>query len=320
MPRRKSKKPMKRLNEWKAKQQIKDRVDKHELHIRGQKPAVEQVLEVRGEDLANEQELEVRGEDLANEQVLEVRGEEPVDEQPLEVRLEDPAGRQELEVRGEEGEEQELEVTGESKVGDFRFKPFTENDQLQLAGQFNLPVEGYLNIEQMDVPLDSKPPINPIKMDGDGNCFYRAISYHICGTEKYHAILRQRTIEYMATLSEDVYRPWFVFEPNGRTMDQYLSRDGRTELNPHPADLRTWATQVEVNAMSSLLGRNIFVYNDKGQLKDYARGTQQMGPPVEKQNLVPDKPHLEEVDKSGPSHPHEITPPEKRSRSWSKSS
>ncbi|XP_066265540.1 uncharacterized protein [Branchiostoma lanceolatum] len=133
MPRRKSKKPMKRLNEWKAKQQIKDRVDKHELHIRGQKPAVEQVLEVRGEDLANEQELEVRGEDLANEQVLEVR-------------------------------------------------------------------------------------------------------------------------------------------------------------------------------------------DDKGQLKDYARGTQQMGPPVEKQNLVRDKPHLEEVDKSGPSHPHEITPPERRSRSWSKSS
>ncbi|XP_066278671.1 uncharacterized protein [Branchiostoma lanceolatum] len=120
MPRRKSKKVLKGLNEWKAKQQIKDRVDKQELHIRGEKPA-------------DDQELEVRGEDLAKEQVLEVR-------------------------------------------------------------------------------------------------------------------------------------------------------------------------------------------DDKGQLKDYARGTQQMGPPVEKQNLVRDKPHLEEVDKSGPSHPHEITPPEKRSRSWSKSS
>ncbi|XP_066296299.1 uncharacterized protein [Branchiostoma lanceolatum] len=99
----------------------------------------------------------------------------------------------------------------------------------------------------------------------------------------------------MATLSEDVYRPWFVFEPNGRTMDQYLSRDGRTELNPHPADLRTWATQM-------IRG-------------NYTCGTQQMGPPLEKQSLVGDKPHLEEADKSGPSKPHKITSLKKRSRS-----
>ncbi|XP_066296295.1 uncharacterized protein [Branchiostoma lanceolatum] len=62
MPRRKSKKVLKGLNEWKAKQQIKDRVDKQELHIRGEKPADDQELEVRGEDLAKEQVLEmIRG-------------------------------------------------------------------------------------------------------------------------------------------------------------------------------------------------------------------------------------------------------------------
>ncbi|XP_066283397.1 uncharacterized protein [Branchiostoma lanceolatum] len=45
-------------------------------------------------------------------------------------------------------------------------------------------------------------------------------------------------------------------------MDQYLSREGRT--NPHPADLRTWATHVEIDAMALLLGRCIFVYGKHG--------------------------------------------------------
>ncbi|XP_066296300.1 uncharacterized protein [Branchiostoma lanceolatum] len=48
---------------------------------------------------------------------------------------------------------------------------------------------------------------------------------------------------------------------------------------------------------------------------NYTCGTQQMGPPLEKQSLVGDKPHLEEADKSGPSKPHKITSLKKRSRS-----
>ncbi|XP_035663437.1 uncharacterized protein LOC118407124 [Branchiostoma floridae] len=60
------------------------------------------------------------------------------------------------------------------------------------------------------------------------------------------------------------WRPWLAFEHPEKTMDQYLSRDGRSMQNRHPADLEAWATQVEINAMSSLLGRRIFVYGKHG--------------------------------------------------------
>ncbi|XP_078603695.1 uncharacterized protein LOC144877593 isoform X3 [Branchiostoma floridae x Branchiostoma japonicum] len=66
------------------------------------------------------------------------------------------------------------------------------------------------------------------------------------------------------TKTADVYRPWLAFEHPEKTMDQYLSRDGRSIQNRHPADLEAWATQVEINAMSTLLGRRIFMYGKHG--------------------------------------------------------
>ncbi|XP_035669263.1 uncharacterized protein LOC118411233 isoform X2 [Branchiostoma floridae] len=195
----------------------------------------------------------------ADEQKLEVTVQEPTDDPEVQVRVREPADDQDVEVREREpADSPEVVETGEWKE-EFMFNPFTGNDQLELADQLNLSVERYLNIQERNVPLEA--PINPIRIIGDGNCFYRAISYLICGTQDYHDVLRQRTVEYMSTLSEDVYRPWLAFEHPEKTMDQYLSRDGRSMQNRHPADPRAWATQVEINAMSSLLGRRIFVYD-----------------------------------------------------------
>ncbi|XP_078596399.1 uncharacterized protein LOC144873191 isoform X1 [Branchiostoma floridae x Branchiostoma japonicum] len=198
----------------------------------------------------------------ADEQKLEVTVQEPADDPEVQVRVREPADDQDVEVREREpADSPEVVETGEWKE-EFMFNPFTGNDQLELADQLNLSVERYLNIQERNVPLEA--PINPIRIIGDGNCFYRAISYLICGTQDYHDVLRQRTVEYMSTLSEDVYRPWLAFEHPEKTMDQYLSRDGRSMQNRHPADPRAWATQVEINAMSSLLGRRIFVYGKHG--------------------------------------------------------
>ncbi|XP_078603694.1 uncharacterized protein LOC144877593 isoform X2 [Branchiostoma floridae x Branchiostoma japonicum] len=248
MPRRRKNKTsaeLMRLNAWKGQQETKT-AGKQELEVRGQKPADEQEVEVRGQVPSNEQEVEVRGQEPANEQEIEVAGQDLDDKQELQVTGLEPA------------DPKEVEVTGEWKDSEFTFNPFTQNDQLQLAGQLNLSVHRYLNMDQRNVPLEA--PISPIRIIGDGNCFYRAISYLICGTQEYHDVLRQLTVEYMSTLSEDVYRPWLAFEHPEKTMDQYLSRDGRSIQNRHPADLEAWATQVEINAMSTLLGRRIFMY------------------------------------------------------------
>ncbi|XP_035668608.1 uncharacterized protein LOC118410858 isoform X1 [Branchiostoma floridae] len=109
-------------------------------------------------------------------------------------------------------------------------------------------------------------------MEGDGNCFYRAVSYHIFGTQEYHDVLRQRMIEYMSTMSKDLCS--LLLEP-GQTMEKFLS--GECHPEGPPAKLGTWATQVEIDAMSLLLGRCIFVYASSSQkimLEHIADGTQ----------------------------------------------
>ncbi|XP_035689909.1 uncharacterized protein LOC118425183 [Branchiostoma floridae] len=173
------------------------------------------------------------------------------------------AGQEKAEEHQVEGarerlaDEQDCEVTGEWQGEEFMFNPFTANDQLQLAGQLNLSIEQYINIEQRNVPLET--PVNLIRMEGDGNCFYRAVSFHIFGTQEYHAVLRQRMIEYMSTMSEDLCS--LLLEPD-QTMEKFLS--GECHPEGPPAKLGTWATQVEIDAMSLLLGRCIFVYGKYG--------------------------------------------------------
>ncbi|XP_078582369.1 uncharacterized protein LOC144865469 isoform X1 [Branchiostoma floridae x Branchiostoma japonicum] len=259
MPRRK-KRNWTRWDAWIAKQETKKPADEQKLEVTGQEPADDLEVQVRGQGQADDLEVQVRGQEPADDLEVQVRGQ--ADDLEVQVRGQEPADDQDVEVREQEpADSPEVVETGEWKE-EFMFNPFTGNDQLELADQLNLSVERYLNIQERNVPLEA--PISPIRIIGDGNCFYRAISYLICGTQDYHDVLRQRTVEYMSTLSEDVYRPWLAFEHPEKTMDQYLSRDGRSMQNRHPADLEAWATQVEINAMSSLLGRRIFVYGKHG--------------------------------------------------------
>ena len=56
-----------------------------------------------------------------------------------------------------------------------------------------------INIKKSD--LDTKiyehPFFNEVDIDGDGNCFYRCISYHLFGIQEFYNTVRQTVYQYI---------------------------------------------------------------------------------------------------------------------------
>lgn len=80
---------------------------------------------------------------------------------------------------------------------------------------------------------------------GDGNCFFRALSKEMYGSEEFHTEWRQAVVD--------------VIESHPHVFRQYI--DGEN-VQEHVADMRragTWATTCEIYAAATLLQREIYV-------------------------------------------------------------
>lgn len=85
----------------------------------------------------------------------------------------------------------------------------------------------------------------------DGNCYFRAISYIICGSESQHMMLRRSIINHMKTPSVARKIADYLGIPNVST---YIS-SSKMEMSS------VWATEVEIFATASLLKCDINVYS-----------------------------------------------------------
>ncbi len=90
------------------------------------------------------------------------------------------------------------------------------------------------------------------KIKGDGNCFFRAISYAISGTEVNHVQLRTDVGNHML---------------NSCSKFQGFLRDGFDSVQDYIMrqrifDVGTWATEVEIMAMAHMLQIYIYTYDD----------------------------------------------------------
>lgn len=84
-------------------------------------------------------------------------------------------------------------------------------------------------------------------VSNDGNCFFRAVSDQLYGSEDYHMKLRERTCDYL-TAHKDHYR---LFVDDGQTFDDYV------------AEMRNdgvWADNLELQAISMACNVNIRVH------------------------------------------------------------
>ena len=99
---------------------------------------------------------------------------------------------------------------------------------------------------------------------GDGNCFFRAISYLLLGQEVKHDVIRARIIDYIMDPNNfDKLRSYIPQHyPSG---EAYIQGEAM-------ADLTTWATEVELFACAQLCGKDIVCYCHRRWLRYPASG------------------------------------------------
>ena len=87
-----------------------------------------------------------------------------------------------------------------------------------------------------------------IKVKGDGNCFFRCLSFHIFGNESRHGDIRKEIVTFMTANSED-FSPYVDGSIQEHLRNMSFA-DGRRE---------SWATEAEVMAASALYEVNVKV-------------------------------------------------------------
>ena len=84
-------------------------------------------------------------------------------------------------------------------------------------------------------------------MKPDGNCFFRALSYQLFGTEEmYHTV--RTTLYHTESSNKEIFKGLIM---NGVKIEEHL----KTLYSPN-----TWATQVEVAAAASCFGIPVYYY------------------------------------------------------------
>ena len=128
------------------------------------------------------------------------------------------------------------------------FIPINKDSQRILASLLNLPViKEHENIQSK--PIDS--PSTSYKVQGDGNCLFRALSYVVTGRQMYHGIIRQKIVQHMSTIE------YLLIPQMNNSFKEYLNH---TKMSYHG----TWGSDVELIAASHLFETDIFVYTKSG--------------------------------------------------------
>ena len=107
---------------------------------------------------------------------------------------------------------------------------------------------GYIHCIQKEL---SKPGIEK-EIVGDGNCFFRAISFSLTNSEDYHHAMRNAVCTHLIQNTE-------LFKP--------FLRDNEMSVESHLCSSKmslqgSWATEVEIIAMAHLLNIDIYTYTN----------------------------------------------------------
>ena len=87
------------------------------------------------------------------------------------------------------------------------------------------------------------------KMEGDGNCMFRAVSDQVYGNEDFHNIIREKCMDYL--LIEREFFSQFV-EGGDKKFDNYINMKRKFGV---------WGDDVELQAISELYNRPIEIYS-----------------------------------------------------------
>ncbi|XP_050957725.1 LOW QUALITY PROTEIN: uncharacterized protein LOC127158760, partial [Labeo rohita] len=136
------------------------------------------------------------------------------------------------------------------------FSPISKNVCQTLCIRLNV------DLEKINVPQFTRVGLLgvPCKNDSivaDGNCFFRAISQAVTGTQKYHRKIRLAVVQ---QLEKDSVKYQNILRTEYSSVSEYINKSKIRHVN-------TWATEVEIQATADYLGINVFTFFDGRWLK-----------------------------------------------------
>ncbi|XP_071486145.1 uncharacterized protein [Diadema antillarum] len=153
----------------------------------------------------------------------------------------------------------EVKQVGEIKSINLKYSPVNKSDREKFSGKLGIKVNDKCSstdmqkdmVENDDITFLSQP-LTIYRITGDGNCFYRAISYVTCGKEDSHRDVRKAIVKHILQNKQDYVS---------------LLRSGYTDVVKYIAKERifnngTWATELEIMALSNLLDTDVYIYEE----------------------------------------------------------
>ncbi|XP_042269742.1 uncharacterized protein LOC121898666 isoform X1 [Thunnus maccoyii] len=131
------------------------------------------------------------------------------------------------------------------------FDPICKDVAQALCTQFNVEFEKYDAPMPTEVGLLGTPCKNE-KIVADGNCFFRAISQAVSGTQKNHRKIRLAVVKQLESNAAD-YKS--ILRSEYSSVVEYIKSSKMRYVG-------SWATEVEIQAAADCLGVNIFTYHD----------------------------------------------------------
>ncbi|MCG8621442.1 MAG: hypothetical protein MJE68_05495, partial [Proteobacteria bacterium] len=155
-------------------------------------------------------------------------------------------------------ESPEIEFTRRDEGAGIEFVPITDNTRRYVGVQFGIMDDEFREMPNYiygRIAKGLKPPGFVFRIDGDGNCFFRAIAFILTGFEEMHYTIRQSICDYV--------------EVHYRDLEPFCDyRDGTTYMeNSEMREDAKWGTEIEILATAHMTGRDVIVYNHTGYLR-----------------------------------------------------
>ena len=158
--------------------------------------------------------------------------------------------------------------SGEDVAAGYLFRPVSGVWQREKSELLGIQVTKQHRPRGVSVPLTQ--PINKEKMTGDGACFFRGVSYAVCGTQAEHAAVRDSVVAYMYT--DRVSQ--LLEEYHQQSVESYVTN---TRVNEYSS----YATESEILATAGYLGTDIYVFAH-GQWQCYSATIFGIGEPSDR--------------------------------------
>ena len=134
------------------------------------------------------------------------------------------------------------------------FNPVDQEWMVQNSFKFKETVKNQVvHGNSRAVRSDAKPS-KVVKIRGDGNCLFRALTHVTLGVQTSHRAIRNQIVEYMCS-HEDIMK-----KIESRPMADYVKQTKMDRLG-------TWGTETEILAFATMTNTVVYVYCRSGMDK-----------------------------------------------------